>query len=64
MVIHVSKEFLGGYKCALEDVRDGGLEDLAIALLLFELDPPDSDSQRGYHHGVRIMYQKQRKEGG
>ena len=63
MIINVSEEYLDGYKSAIQDVKDGGLYDLSMALLMFELDPPDSETQRGYHHGVRIMYNKC-KEGG
>ena len=65
MIINVSEEFLDGYKSAIQDVKDGGLYDLSMALLMFELDPPDSETQRGYHHGVRIMYKLHKcKEGG
>tara|TARA_Y100001937_G_C7066882_1_gene306432 strand:+ start:898 stop:1089 length:192 start_codon:yes stop_codon:yes gene_type:complete len=63
MIINVSTDFIDGYKSAIQDVKDGGLYDLANALLMFELDPPDSETQRGYHYGVKIMYNKQKERG-
>ena len=59
----MSTDFIDGYKSAIQDVKDGGLYDLANALLMFELDPPDSETQRGYHYGVKIMYNKQKERG-
>ena len=64
MIINVSEEYLDGYKSAIQDVKDGGLYDLSMALLMFELDPPDSETQ-GVSSWVRIMYKLHKcKEGG
>lgn len=43
-----SDAFLSGYDAAEEDHAASDYEDIDIALMLFDVDPPDSATQFGY----------------
>lgn len=59
-VINISCDFIGGYKSAIQEVKDGDTYDIPSALASFVCDQPDTDYQRGYLLGLKNVYQGRR----
>ena len=51
-VISLNSDFSSGYDCAKEEVASGAIYCAENALMSFDLDPPDSEFQRGFRHAL------------
>lgn len=51
-VISLNSDFSSGYDCAKEEVASGNIYCVESALMSFDLDPPDSEFQRGFRHAL------------
>ena len=51
-VISLDSDFSRGYDCAKEEVASGNIYCVESALMSFDLDPPDSEFQRGFRHAL------------
>jgi hypothetical protein len=48
MGISVKEHFINGFNYAVNDVEDGEIYDVELAIKGFEIDPADSPTQSGY----------------
>ena len=58
----INVDFVRGARDAREQIATGDVYDIPGALYLFQLDPADSDYQRGFEHYLRSTLKRKRSD--
>lgn len=59
-IVELNREYIRGVHAAKIEVAKGEVYDLNDALYMFEIDPADSEYQRGYHAGLLQVYRQKK----
>jgi len=51
-IIYLKSDYLKGYASAKEEIASGEIYCVESALMMFKIDPPENDFQRGYKKGL------------
>jgi len=60
-ITELSRDYIQGAQSAKADVAKGDVYDLDVALYMFEIDPADTEFQRGYHAGLMQIHRQQNR---
>ena len=58
-IVELNRDYIKGVHAAKIEVAKGEVHDLNDALYMFQIDPADSEFQRGYHAGLLQVYRQQ-----
>ena len=59
-IVELNREYIRGVHAAKIEVAKGEVYDLNDALYMFQIDPADSEYQRGYHAGLLQVYRQKK----
>lgn len=58
-IVELKPDYIKGIHAAKMEVATGGVPDIDHALFMFQIDPADTEFQRGYHAGlIQVYHQK------
>ena len=59
-IVELNRDYIRGVHAAKLEVATGEISELNDALYMFQIDPADSEFQRGYHAGLLQVYRQQK----
>ena len=59
-IVELNRDYIRGVHAAKLEVATGEIYALNDALYMFQIDPADSEFQRGYHAGLLQVYRQQK----
>lgn len=58
-IVELNRDYIRGIHAAKMEVAKGEVYNLDDALYMFQIDPADTEFQRGYHAGLIQIYRQQ-----